>query len=114
MPELTKIAATYTRALADPTRVGIVAALDNGPRTAGSLARHIGVKESVILREARTLERMGLVRVADPATRTYELLREPIAWIGTWDELPVPVRREAAATTLTQLHASATAAVDAG
>ena len=114
MAEQTSIAASYARALADPTRVGIVAALDRGPLTVASLARRVGVTEPEVVREARKLETMGLVQVTQDEPRTYELLRNPTAWPTTWDELSIPVRRTAAATTLTQLHAKATAAVDAG
>jgi len=114
MAQHTRIAAKYAPALAEPTRVAIVAALDSGPRTATSLARKLGVSEPVIVRHARALETMGLVRQCDDAPRTYELLRVATAWPSTWEELPLPVRRSAAATTLTQLHATAAAALDAG
>ena len=114
MSEQTQIAAKYARALADPARVGIVAALDSGPRTAASLARELDMEETVVARHARALDAMGLVQQTEGTSRTYELLRQPITWISDWEELPLPVRRSAAAITLAQLHASASAAVDSG
>lgn len=114
MPEHTRIAATYVHALADPLRVAIVGALDGGPLTAASLARRLEVAESAVGRHARTLENMGLVRRSGARPPEFELVREPVAWLGTWEDIPVPARRTAAAASLTQLHASATAAIDAG
>ena len=114
MPAQTGIATQYVKALANPLRLGIVATLADRPCDAEALADHLEASEAVVKRHMRALERMGLVRVADSERRTYELAREPVFWEQAWDELPIPSRRSAAATMLTQMHAQAAAAVDAG
>lgn len=114
MPEQTSVATTYARALADPIRVGIVAALADRPRTVDSLARELDVSKQRIARHTRALAGMGLVRATADGSRTYELLREPVMWEQAWDELPLPARRECLAASLAMVQASATAAIDAG
>jgi DNA-binding transcriptional ArsR family regulator len=114
MPEQTSIATNYARALADPVRLGIVAALDNGPRSIDSLARQLGVSKQHVSRHARALAGMGLVCANDDESRTYQLLREPVIWEQAWDELPIPARRECRAAGLASVNAAATAAIDAG
>ena len=114
MPEQTSIATNYARALADPVRLGIVAALGTGPRTIDSLARQLDVSKQRVSRHARALAGMGLVRATDDQSRTYELLREPVIWEQAWDELPIPARRECRAAGLAYVNAAATAAIDEG
>ena len=114
MPEQTSVAANFAGALAHPVRLGIIAALAQRPRTLDSLARTLDVSKQRVSRHARALESMGLVRPTDDQPRTYELLREPVLWEQAWSELPLPARRETMAAILTQIHATAATAVDAG
>jgi DNA-binding transcriptional ArsR family regulator len=114
VPEHTSVATTYARALADPIRLAIVAALAEGPRSVDSLARQLDVSKQRIGRHARALAGMGLVRATDDGSRTYELVREPVIWEEAWDELPIPARRECRAAGLAYVQAAATAAIDAG
>lgn len=111
--EPTTVDATYARAIADPIRLGIIAALGHRPRTLDSLARQLDVSSQRLARHASALEDMGILRVAGASPRTYELLREPIME-ESWGQLPLPARRETAASVLTQINASAVAATDAG
>lgn len=105
----------YARAVADPVRLRIVAALGAGPRSVASLARELDIPEAQVARHARALEAMRLLQRRDESgQRMYELLREPRLENEEWDELPLPVRRSAAASTIVQMHAMAAAAVDAG
>lgn len=114
MAEHSSVAANYARALADPIRSGILASLASGPRSVDSLARELGASKERVGRHARTLAGMGLVEQVGDRPRTYELLRWPVAWETAWAELPLPVRRECLAASLTHVHATATSAVDAG
>jgi hypothetical protein len=114
VPEHTSVDSRHARALADPVRAGIVAALGQGPRTIASLARDLDVSRQRVARHARALAGMGLVRVSDDHPRTCELLREPVVWEKAWSELPLPVRRETIANSLTHIFAAASASVDAG
>jgi DNA-binding transcriptional ArsR family regulator len=113
MAQPTTVAASYARALADPIRLGIIAALAHRPRTLESLARQLDVSRQRVSVHARALQGMGMVRSTSDAPRTYELLREPIME-ESWGQLPLPARRETIASVLTQIHASAAAATDAG
>ena len=114
MPGHETIASTYARALADPVRLGIVAALADRRYTVQSLARELDVREPEVARHARALETMGLVRLVSAEPRAYELVREPVFTESAWDQLPLPSRRSAAAAMLTQMHALAAAAIDTG
>jgi DNA-binding transcriptional ArsR family regulator len=114
MPEQTSVATSYARALANPVRLGIVGALAQGPRTIESLSRQLDTRKDRVRRHARVLEGMGLVQATDAQPRTYELVREPVVWEQAWSELPIPARRETMAAILTHVHATASAAVDAG
>lgn len=116
MPEHTSIAAEYAHAVAHPVRSRLIAALADGPRTLESLVSELDESDATVLRHASALEGMKAVRACehDDGTRTYELLREPIVWDTEWERLPVRVKRSAAASTLTQIAAVATAAVDRG
>ena len=49
-------------ALADPTRVCIIATLLDGETNVGTLAVHVGVSESAVSHQLRTLRQMRLVR----------------------------------------------------
>jgi hypothetical protein len=114
MAEHTSVSATHARALADPIGPGILTALANGRRSVDSLARELGVSKQRVGRHARALVAMGLVEQVGDRPRAYELVREPVAWERTWDELPVPVRRASVAASLSSIHAAATSAADAG
>lgn len=114
MPQHTSIAGNYARALADPVRLGIVAALASGPRTLDSLARDLDTSKRRLSGHARALAEMGLIRAIAERPRTYELLREPVLWEDASSELPLPAKRETLAAVLTHIHASASAAIDDG
>jgi DNA-binding transcriptional ArsR family regulator len=114
MPQHTDIATKYAGALADPIRLGLVAALADRPRTIESLARELEVSESLVLRHARALQTMGLLQSTDETPRKFQLLQEPVFSEGGWEDLPLPARRSVCATVLTQVNAQAVAAVDAG
>ena len=116
MPEHTSIATDYASALAHPVRIRLVAALADGPRTLESLTSELDARQATILRHARALEGLEVVRANDhqDGTRTYELVREPIFWDTAYGLLPLQAKRSAAAATVTQMTATATAAVDRG
>jgi len=54
--------AEFFRALSDPTRVRIIAALLEGEFNVGALAEIVGVSESAVSHQLRTLRQMRLVR----------------------------------------------------
>ena len=111
----TSLSPSAARALADPLRLSIVAALGFRPRTADSLARELGASEAQLSRHLRALQTMGLVKAAEEGgRRTYDLAFEPVMWEAAWAELPLPVRRSATATTLRHVHAAASAAIENG
>jgi DNA-binding transcriptional ArsR family regulator len=114
MPEHISVAPDDAHALADPIRIGIVAALADRRRTLDSLALQLDVSKERLSEHARVLETMGFVRMADEDPRAYELLRQPVVWDDAWSELPVSARREAIAASLAQIHAAATTALDSG
>jgi hypothetical protein len=94
----------------------MIAAVADGPRTLESLMSELDASRATVLRHARSLERLDVLRANDDqdGTRSYELLREPIIWDVAWGRLPLPARRSAAAVAVTQMTATATAAVDRG
>jgi DNA-binding transcriptional ArsR family regulator len=116
MPAQTQVAAAYATAVAEPVRLRIIAALADAPRSVAALAAAVRVDEASLFRHMRPLELLGLVEAVPGAgaDRTYMLVREPVIDDDAYERLPLPARRAAAASTVTQFHASATAAVDDG
>ncbi len=76
------------RALADPTRRGVVDLLRDGPRRAGDLALALGATPPAMSRHLRVLRRRGLVSERshpDAArVRVYRLEPAPFAELGRW------------------------------
>ncbi|NIM71929.1 MAG: metalloregulator ArsR/SmtB family transcription factor [Gammaproteobacteria bacterium] len=64
------------RALADPTRRGIVAALNTGPMTVGALARPFDISLPAVSKHLKVLERAGLV-TREVHGREHRLRFEP-------------------------------------
>ncbi len=75
-------------ALADPSRRRVVELLGESPRSAGELARAVGLSAPAMSRHLRTLRRSGLVRESHPEfdarVRIYELVPEPIQGLQSW------------------------------
>ncbi|MGA2952042.1 MAG: metalloregulator ArsR/SmtB family transcription factor [Caulobacteraceae bacterium] len=77
-------------ALADPRRRAVVDVLRGGPRSAGDLARQLGVSPSLMSRQLKALREGGLVEDAHPAfdtrLRIYALSPAPMAELRRWLE----------------------------
>jgi len=115
-PLYTDVSTRVWRAMADPVRIRIVAALRGGPLTPDSLASRLGLGRAAIASHARALETAGFVRAArnGESVRFYELATGPRFTDEAWEALPLPVRRAAAAAALVEMNATALASVDTG
>ena len=75
-------------ALADPRRRAVVERLRDGPRSAGDLARDLGVSPSLMSRQLRALREGGIVEDSHPAfdtrLRIYALTPRPMAELMAW------------------------------
>lgn len=116
MPAQSDVGIRFASAVATPGRLRLMAALGHGPRTGASLAASLRTDVQAVARHALPLERLGLVTrtVGSARERVYTLAREPFFSDDVWGQLPVPVRRTTAAAILTQMQATAAAAVDEG
>lgn len=56
-----KAVATTLQALATPSRLLILATLQNGPATVGELAKAVGMEQSAVSHQLRLLRNLGLV-----------------------------------------------------
>ena len=94
-------------ALADGTRLAIVARLAEGPRAVGKLAAGLPVSRSAVSQHLRILKDAGLVEdVAEGTRRIYRL--NPVALAALRDQLDTFWQRALAA------YAEAAEAPDAG
>jgi len=59
--QVLKRASTLAKCLANPKRLGIVAALTQAERTVGDLATHLGIASQVVSVELRIMREMGAV-----------------------------------------------------
>jgi DNA-binding transcriptional ArsR family regulator len=77
-------------ALADPHRRRIVELLRDRPRTAGDIARGVGMSPPALSRHLRSLRRSGLVEESHPEfdarVRVYALRPAPMADLKKWLE----------------------------
>lgn len=75
-------------ALADSTRMAVIALLSKEPRRAGELAAELDVTAPALSRHLRILRRSGLVReegvAEDARVRVYHLRREPFEQMEGW------------------------------
>ena len=75
MPEITDPQASQLaelfRALSDPSRVRIIAALIDGETNVGALAEIVGISESAVSHQLRTLRQMRLVRARKQGREVY-------------------------------------------
>jgi DNA-binding transcriptional ArsR family regulator len=62
------------RALSDPSRVRIIAALMEGETNVGTLAEIVGISESAVSHQLRTLRQMRLVRTRKQGREVYYAL----------------------------------------
>ena len=73
------------QALSDPSRRTVLAALGEGPATAGELAALLPIARTGVSRHLRVLREAGLVEVREEAQfRVYSLHPEPLAQIDDW------------------------------
>jgi DNA-binding transcriptional ArsR family regulator len=76
------------QALADPTRLGVVELLSDGPRRAGELARATGMSAPTMSKHLRVLLRAGIVtdiRPPDDArVRMFRLRPESVVAVRAW------------------------------
>ena len=73
------------RALADESRRTLLAALADGPATAGDLAALLPIARPGVSRHLRVLREAGLVEVRQEAQRrVYALRPEPLAEVDEW------------------------------
>ena len=77
-------------ALADPHRRYVVELLRERPRTAGELARAVGLNPPALSRHLQSLRRSGLIEGRHPEfdarVRVYSLRAEPIVNLKKWIE----------------------------
>ena len=77
-------------ALSDPHRRRVVELLSERPRSAGELAREVGLKPPAMSRHLRALRDSRLVDEVSPASdarvRIYRLRPQPMAHLKTWLE----------------------------
>lgn len=77
-------------ALADPCRRQVVDLLARGPRSAGDLAREVGVPAPAMSRHLKALKDSGLVEDSHPEfdarVRVYALRPEPMVQLLRWLE----------------------------
>ena len=77
-------------ALADPHRRRVVEVLREGPRSAGEIAKAVGLAPPAMSRHLRTLRRCGLVAESHPdfdmRVRVYALRPEAMAELKRWLE----------------------------
>lgn len=79
-------------ALADPTRLEVIALLRESPRSSSALADALETSRPTMSRHLTVLRRAGLVaeeiQAEDARVRLYHLRHEPIADVRSWvDEL---------------------------
>ncbi|MGE5278493.1 MAG: ArsR/SmtB family transcription factor [Acidobacteriota bacterium] len=73
------------RAIAEPTRRGLLDELSRGSRTAGALARRFPSSRPAVARHLRVLRQAGLVRARrDGRKRIYELRPRRLKAVRTW------------------------------
>jgi DNA-binding transcriptional ArsR family regulator len=77
-------------ALADPHRRRVVELLSSGPRSAGELAREIGLSPPAMSRHLRTLREARVVDEVSPPNdarkRIYRLRPQPMGHLKAWLE----------------------------
>ena len=81
------------RAIADPTRRGIIDLLASRSRSAGELAASFSVCHSTVSEHLAILRRAGIVTYSESAgRRIYELTPGPLgevaAWASSWSAQP--------------------------
>jgi ArsR family transcriptional regulator len=83
------------KAIADPTRRGILRYLRGGERTAGELAKHVGMGRTALSHHLTVLKLADLVRVERRGqfqvyslntTVFQDLMTEILAWFGGMEE----------------------------
>lgn len=73
------------RAVADPTRRGIIELLATGDRTAGAIARQFDLCHSTVSEHLAVLRRAALVTYEERSgRRTYTLTATPLREVATW------------------------------
>jgi DNA-binding transcriptional ArsR family regulator len=73
------------QALSDPSRRTVLAALGEGPATAGELAALLPIARPGVSRHLRVLREAGLVEVRQEAQfRVYSLRPDPLAEVDEW------------------------------
>ncbi len=70
-PKTAEHVAELFRALGDPNRVRIVAALAEGEMNVGALAQRIGISESAVSHHLRGLRQLRLVRARKEGRQVY-------------------------------------------
>jgi DNA-binding transcriptional ArsR family regulator len=98
-------------ALGVPLRLRLLGALRQIPLTPAELAERLGADPETVVRHLEHLESLGLVVESDGG---YAISYPGTLTDDDWEATPVPVRRSVSAFSLTQFHAAAAAAVDAG
>jgi ArsR family transcriptional regulator len=75
--ELHELHATLCKAIADPTRLLIIEALRNGPRTVGELSGVLGLSQSNVSQHMAVLRQRAVVRGGGTATTCSIRCRTP-------------------------------------
>jgi DNA-binding transcriptional ArsR family regulator len=103
------------RAVGHPTRVRIIAALDDGPCGLPTLAARVDGDRRTVARHARVLEQAGLVQsTRSPQGRTYALVGQLAFSDEEYGTLSAASREAAVAAALAHAHTAAAAALEGG
>jgi DNA-binding transcriptional ArsR family regulator len=106
---------SLARAVGHPTRVRIIAALDDGPCGLPALAARVEGERRTVARHARVLEQAGLVQCTRSAQGTTYALTGQLSFSDEEYETLSDTSREAAvAAALAHAHTAAAAALEAG
>jgi DNA-binding transcriptional ArsR family regulator len=103
------------RAVGHPTRVRIIAALDDGPCGLPTLAARVDGDRRTVARHARVLEQAGLVQsTRSPQGRTYALVGQLAFSDEEYGTLSAASREAAVAAAHAHAHTAAAAALEGG
>lgn len=108
----------YVRALANPTRLRVLAALKDHPQTLENLGRSLGLTRRSVAYHVGKLRSLGFVTAErdrhDNERVTYRVAAAPMFTDAAWAELPPHVQEAAMAAGLAQVHAEAVSAAAHG
>jgi DNA-binding transcriptional ArsR family regulator len=115
MASPSELAPALARAVGNPMRVRILAALGDGPRTLERLVAEVDADRRSVTRHAGVLEQAGLVQRTGPRGRaTYSLSRTLMFSDDEYGAIPSTAREAAVAAALAHCHTAAVSALEQG